>query len=732
VEDYAVGDCRLLILAWCLAASPDSAAWAVEPETTEMIPAPPPTRTLPPPAFPSQMPPMSAPDTERRSAVLPDDDAFTDFGTPQPLTWWCWWNNCNGRGQHYAYLPPLPGWYYYRPYSVGQLRAQQEIAQRWGADPRNPYAVGVLRHRTAGIIRWPAALCDTQFQAQRERVEGQFHRDPKGVMVAPPDYRQVVEAAARMKSQVASTSNDAEAMAFLDHLTAEAKSRAGRQDAKAEIQEPRIAASQSSASVQATNPQPSTLTSAGPPPLAAPPSPPPAASAPLAIPQSEPERISSALTSSETTAAAGFEPGNPQQRLAASMLATAPLAPPPTAEAAATLPPAIQPAVPTQPGQLAAVPPAARTEQLVSSPATAKPPAVAPKRPPIAPAPSAVEPKQLAANPPAPDAKPATTARGAVRNERLQSAAAGAGSDGGDVTKAAERVAGPDNKNSVPESAASPPPPPETPAPTEAAGVAPPHFEPEKPPERISLQIDPLPANGPRSTPWPLESSRLDTGNAAVTATLAISEPRAHTDRNAIARADTPAAEPGDERSAAPKSRQKAATDIIKWPSCLRGPQFADQRARIEAPYRRDPNAVVDPSAEQYRAMIDAALEMKAGLAKAANDAAGSEFLDKLIAEARTRLPSAPQAAAAATAGPAAADLIKWPAGLRGAEFTAQRARIEAPYRRNGDPAPDDYQDMIAAAAEMKALIEETSKDRASREFLDRLAAEAKARLTAH
>lgn len=59
-------------------------------------------------------------------------------------TTWHWFDRCTDRGQHYAYMPPLPGWYYFRPYSVGQLRSQQEAVIGWGGDPRNPYATGTL------------------------------------------------------------------------------------------------------------------------------------------------------------------------------------------------------------------------------------------------------------------------------------------------------------------------------------------------------------------------------------------------------------------------------------------------------------------------------------------------------------------------------------------------------------------------------------------------------------
>lgn len=71
---------------------------------------------------------------------MPCGDACGWAYPPRPTPWYYWWQTYHGRGIHYAYLPPVPGWYYFRPYSLGQLRTQQRAVQDWGGDPRNPYS----------------------------------------------------------------------------------------------------------------------------------------------------------------------------------------------------------------------------------------------------------------------------------------------------------------------------------------------------------------------------------------------------------------------------------------------------------------------------------------------------------------------------------------------------------------------------------------------------------------
>jgi hypothetical protein len=41
---------------------------------------------------------------------------------------------------HYAYFPPMHGYYYFRPYHHSHLAQQQTSVTGWGGDPRNPYA----------------------------------------------------------------------------------------------------------------------------------------------------------------------------------------------------------------------------------------------------------------------------------------------------------------------------------------------------------------------------------------------------------------------------------------------------------------------------------------------------------------------------------------------------------------------------------------------------------------
>jgi hypothetical protein len=87
-----------------------------------------------------------------------------------------------------------------------------------------------------------------------------------------------------------------------------------------------------------------------------------------------------------------------------------------------------------------------------------------------------------------------------------------------------------------------------------------------------------------------------------------------------------------------------AALDVIQWPSLLRDPQFADHRARIEAPYRRASKVLATPTANDYRQMIETAGQMKSALkGMAANVSAqdylsAEAFLDRLAAEARGKL----------------------------------------------------------------------------------------------
>ncbi len=46
---------------------------------------------------------------------------------------------------HYAYYPPLHGYYYFRPYNHAHIPQQQQLVEYWGGDPRNPYANEVFK-----------------------------------------------------------------------------------------------------------------------------------------------------------------------------------------------------------------------------------------------------------------------------------------------------------------------------------------------------------------------------------------------------------------------------------------------------------------------------------------------------------------------------------------------------------------------------------------------------------
>ena len=88
----------------------------------------------------------------------------------------------------------------------------------------------------------------------------------------------------------------------------------------------------------------------------------------------------------------------------------------------------------------------------------------------------------------------------------------------------------------------------------------------------------------------------------------------------------------------------QAATDIIPWPPILREPRFAEQRALVEAPYRRVPKGQAIPTIEDYQNMIKAADQMKILLDEITSDITAQQyiqankFLDQLTAEARGRI----------------------------------------------------------------------------------------------
>jgi hypothetical protein len=125
LEEFAVWTRNILILSCCLLLSLAASARGSAPGYAEVV----------------ATPAASSPDIY--SPVSDDSPSGESCGSqypPRPTPWYYWWLSYHGRGGHYAYLPPVPGWYYFRPYSLEQQRAQQRAVQVWGGDPRNPYS----------------------------------------------------------------------------------------------------------------------------------------------------------------------------------------------------------------------------------------------------------------------------------------------------------------------------------------------------------------------------------------------------------------------------------------------------------------------------------------------------------------------------------------------------------------------------------------------------------------
>jgi len=84
-----------------------------------------------------------------------------------------------------------------------------------------------------------------------------------------------------------------------------------------------------------------------------------------------------------------------------------------------------------------------------------------------------------------------------------------------------------------------------------------------------------------------------------------------------------------------------------------------------------------------------------------------------------------------------ATDVIKWLPVLCEPQFTEQRDRIEAPYRRvpKGDPTVADYREMMDAAGQMKNILKRMTADISAQDylnaqaFLDQLIGEARSRI---
>lgn len=197
-----------MILVLCLAASRMAAAEPVDsaPAGGEVVPAPAPI------------------------ASECDGDYGDANGLPQRTRpWWYWFHAFRGRQQHYPTPSPVPGSYYFRPYSLVQLRAQQEAVQAWGGDPRNPY--GKPPKASNGIVKWPPVLLDRRFAEYRTLVESPYERNPHGIsQPTNEDYQNIVGAAGRMKAALSQVSADYSANElnaaeqFLNRLAAQARS----------------------------------------------------------------------------------------------------------------------------------------------------------------------------------------------------------------------------------------------------------------------------------------------------------------------------------------------------------------------------------------------------------------------------------------------------------------------------------------------------------------------------
>ena len=98
---------------------------------------------------------------------------------------------------------------------------------------------------------------------------------------------------------------------------------------------------------------------------------------------------------------------------------------------------------------------------------------------------------------------------------------------------------------------------------------------------------------------------------------------------------------------------------MIKWPRVLQDRRFAEQRARVEAPYR-DPDAKdTRPTVADFGEMVKATEAMKEILGQmtqeisAADYLATERFLDALAAEAKQKAEILEKAAAESTEKPA-------------------------------------------------------------------------------
>lgn len=100
----------------------------------------------------------------------------------------------------------------------------------------------------------------------------------------------------------------------------------------------------------------------------------------------------------------------------------------------------------------------------------------------------------------------------------------------------------------------------------------------------------------------------------------------------------------------------QASTDIIKWPTVLRDARFAQQRTRVEEPFRRVASGGTAVTVNEYRAIVDATQQMQNTLEQMSYEiSAGAyqgveKFLLQLADEARGKIASATPPATGAAA----------------------------------------------------------------------------------
>jgi hypothetical protein len=104
------------------------------------------------------------------------------------------------------------------------------------------------------------------------------------------------------------------------------------------------------------------------------------------------------------------------------------------------------------------------------------------------------------------------------------------------------------------------------------------------------------------------------------------------------------AAAPRETASTMQSAPPRNSTDIIGWPTILRNTQFAEQRARVEGPFRTQAAEGTAPTIEQYTGMVDATEKMKQILKDNAYEISAGDymetekFLDAMAAECQGRI----------------------------------------------------------------------------------------------